>query len=136
MVRADTLEKVEPDNFREFWVRPYSLTAPELGGLPAVRASASTPVRARVRYPAVAEQAHGWALASTPRAVQAISLGGGFRSSRHRLVWVDRIGVVCHVSHRPPKNLGVQRKRPIFAVVRVALHSELAKGPEARNPRP
>jgi hypothetical protein len=68
-VRADTLDQVEPENAAAFWVRPYSLTDAELGGLPAVLASAPTPVRAWVKYPATAEQVHGLALAWTPRAV-------------------------------------------------------------------
>lgn len=68
-VRADTLDQVEPDHGVEFVVRPYSLTAAELGGLPAALASGPTPVHAWVRYPATADQVHGLALAWTPRAV-------------------------------------------------------------------
>jgi hypothetical protein len=68
-VCADTLDQVEPDHGGAFVVRPYSLTAAELGGLPAVLASTRTPVRVWVRYPASAEQVHGMALAWTPRAV-------------------------------------------------------------------
>jgi hypothetical protein len=44
-VRADTLDQVEPDHEGAFIVRPHSLTAAELGGLPAVLASTPTPVR-------------------------------------------------------------------------------------------
>ncbi|WP_035880582.1 hypothetical protein [Cryobacterium sp. MLB-32] len=68
-VRADTLKQIEPDRGGAFVLRPYSLTAAELGDLPAVLASAPAPVRAWVRYPATADQVHGLALAWTPRAV-------------------------------------------------------------------
>ena len=44
-VRAVSLSQVEPDHGDEFVVRPYSLTAAELGGLPAAMAGAPTPVR-------------------------------------------------------------------------------------------
>ncbi|POH71410.1 hypothetical protein C3B59_00815 [Cryobacterium zongtaii] len=85
---ADTLKQVEPDNAGAFVVRPYSLTAPELGGLPAVLASAPTPVLAWVRYPATADQVHGHALAWTPRAVYIEWEGEG----THRAwVWASAV---------------------------------------------
>lgn len=68
-VRADTLGQVEPDRGDEFVVRPYSLTPPELGGLPAAMAGEPTHVLAWVRYPAAADHVRGLALAWTPRAV-------------------------------------------------------------------
>ncbi|TFC01515.1 hypothetical protein E3O42_10405 [Cryobacterium adonitolivorans] len=68
-VRADSLVQVEPDHGGEFVVRPYSLTPPELGGLPAALAGEPKHVLAWVRYPAIARHVHGLALAWTPRAV-------------------------------------------------------------------
>ena len=68
-VRADTLGQVEPDHRGEFVLRPYSLTAAELGGVPASMASEPTPVLAWVRYAPIAERVRGLALAWTPRAV-------------------------------------------------------------------
>jgi hypothetical protein len=68
-VRADSLAQVEPDHGGEFVVRPYSLTPPELGGLPATIAGEPKHVLAWVRYPAIANQVRGLALAWTPRAV-------------------------------------------------------------------
>lgn len=68
-VRADTLEQVEPPTGAEFVARPFSLTPAELGGLSAILASEPMPVRAWVRYPAIASHVHGRALAWTPRAV-------------------------------------------------------------------
>ena len=68
-VRADTLGQVEPDRGGEFVLRPYSLTAAELGGVPASMASEPTPVLAWVRYAPIAERVRGLALAWTPRAV-------------------------------------------------------------------
>jgi hypothetical protein len=68
-VRADTLEQLEPATGVEFVPRPFSLTPAELDGLPAILASETMSVRAWVRYPAIARQVHGLALAWTPRAV-------------------------------------------------------------------
>jgi hypothetical protein len=68
-VRPDSLVQVEPDHGGEFVVRPYSLTPPELGGLPATIAGDPKHVLAWVRYPAIANQVRGLALAWTPRAV-------------------------------------------------------------------
>ena len=77
MVRAVLLSQVEPDHGDEFVVRAYSLTAAELGGLPAAMAGAPTPVRAWVSYPATADQVLGLALAWTPRAVYVEWEGNG-----------------------------------------------------------
>lgn len=68
-VRADSLGQVEPDRGGEFVARPYSLTHPELGGLPAAMAGEPTHVLAWVRYPAAADRVRALALAWTPRAV-------------------------------------------------------------------
>ena len=68
-VRADTLEQIEPSYGAEFVPRPFSLTSAELGGLRVTLASEPMPVRAWVRYPAIARHVHGLALAWTPRAV-------------------------------------------------------------------
>jgi hypothetical protein len=68
-VRADTLEQVEPDHRGEFIERPYSLTAAELSRQQATLATSPTPVRAWVRYAAIADQVPGLALAWTSRAV-------------------------------------------------------------------
>ena len=68
-MRADTLGQVEPDHGGEFVLRPYSLTAAELGGMPASMASDPTPVLAWVRYASIADHVRGLALAWTPRAV-------------------------------------------------------------------
>jgi hypothetical protein len=68
-VRADSLGQIEPDRGGEFVVRPYSLTPPELGGLPAAMAGEPTRVLAWVRDPATAHHVRGLALAWTPRAV-------------------------------------------------------------------
>jgi hypothetical protein len=68
-VRADTLNQVEPDHAGEFNVRPISLTRPERGDQPVTVPTEPRPVRAWVRYPAIAAQVHGRALAWTPRAV-------------------------------------------------------------------
>ena len=68
-VSADSLAQVEPYRGGEFVVRPYSLTSPELGGLPAAMAGEPMHVLAWVRYPATADHVHALALAWTPRAV-------------------------------------------------------------------
>ena len=87
-VRADTLKQVEPDRGGAFVLHPYSLTDAELGELPAVLASAPTPVRVWVRYPATADQVHGLALTWTPRAVYVEWEGSG----THRTwVWASAV---------------------------------------------
>jgi hypothetical protein len=103
-VRADTLDQVEPENAAAFWVRPYSLTDAELGGLPAVLASEPIPIRAWVRYPATAEQVHGLALAWSPRAVYVEWEGEG----THRAwVWASAVERAAAsktgVSSSPPR---------------------------------
>ncbi|WP_146069315.1 hypothetical protein [Cryobacterium sp. Y11] len=87
-VRADTLEQAEPPHGAEFVPRPFSLTPAELGGLPATLASEPTSVRAWVRYPAIASQVHGLALAWTQRAVYVEWEDGGI----HRAwVWAPAV---------------------------------------------
>lgn len=88
MVRADTLEQVEPAYASEFVPRPFSLTSAELGGLSATLASEPTSVRAWVRFPAIASRVHGLALAWTPRAVYVEWEDGGV----HRAwVWAPAV---------------------------------------------
>lgn len=68
-VQADTLKQVEPDYGEEFTSRPFSLTAEELGRMPATQAAEPIPVLAWVRLPAMPTHVQGRALAWTPRAV-------------------------------------------------------------------
>jgi hypothetical protein len=68
-VRSDTLEQVEPEHGAEFTARPYSLTAEELGRLPATMASEPIAVLAWVRFPPMPVHVQGRALAWTPHAV-------------------------------------------------------------------
>jgi len=63
------LKQVTPDYGSEFVSRPISLLLDELGDLPVTRAKAPTHVLAWVRYPAIAHQVPGLALAWTQRAV-------------------------------------------------------------------
>lgn len=101
-VRADTLAQVEPPAGAEFVARPFSLTSPELGGLPAILADEPTPVHAWVRYPATAIHVHGLALAWTPRAVYVEWEDGGV----HRAwVWapaVERAAATQSAAAPPP----------------------------------
>lgn len=112
-VRADTLKQVEPDRGGAFVLRPYSLTAAELGGLPAVLASAHTPVRAWVRYPATADQVHGLALAWTPRAVYVEWEGSG----THR-TWVWASAVESATARKTASNLPPQRQQVNVVTIR------------------
>ena len=66
---SEKLDPVEPDYGRDFVPTPFSLTAGELGDLPVTMAKAPTPVRAWVRYPAIATRVQGVALAWTQCAV-------------------------------------------------------------------
>jgi len=68
-VPADTLEQVEPDYPEATLNRPFSLTAEELGRMPAIQATEPISVLAWVRYPKVASHVQGRALAWTSRAV-------------------------------------------------------------------
>lgn len=87
-VRADTLEQVEPDHAGEFNIRPISLTRPERGDHSVTVPDQPRPVRAWVRYPAIAARVHGRALAWTPRAVYVEWEEGG----THRAwVWANAV---------------------------------------------
>ena len=113
-VRPDTLQQVEPDRGGAFVLRPYSLTAAELGGLPAVLASAPTPVRAWVRYPATADQVQGLALAWTPRAVYIEWEGSG----THRTwVWASAVESAT-ASQSATSNLSPQRQQVNVVTIR------------------
>lgn len=68
-VKADTLEQVEPADADEFRSRPFSLTAEELGKMPATLATEPISVLAWVRYPALPTHVRGRALAWTKSAV-------------------------------------------------------------------
>ena len=125
-MRADTLEQVEPDHGGEFVVRPCSLTAAELGGLPAALASGPTPVRAWVRYPATADQVHGLALAWTPRAVYVEWEASG----THRVwVWasaVERAAASQSATTPPPPRphvnvMTVRETQPLVALINAQL---------------
>ncbi|POH62936.1 hypothetical protein C3B61_14730 [Cryobacterium zongtaii] len=67
-VQADTLKQVEPE-YEEFTARPFSLTAEELGRLPAIVVTEPILVLAWVRSPAMSAHVQGRALAWTQRAV-------------------------------------------------------------------
>ena len=113
-LRADTLKQVEPDRGGAFVLRPYSLTDSELGGLPAVLASAPTPVRAWVRYPATADQVRGLALAWTPRAVYVEWEGSG----THRTwVWASAVESAT-ASQSTTSNLPPQRQQVNVVTIR------------------
>jgi hypothetical protein len=121
-VRADTLGQVKPENAPALWVRPYSLTSPELDGLPAVLVSEPTHVRAWVRYPPVAEQVRGFALAWTPRAVYVEwESEGTYRA----WVWASAVERVAAGESAPgptpprpqPSGLTVRDTQPLVALV-------------------
>ncbi|TFD06316.1 hypothetical protein [Cryobacterium sp. TMT1-66-1] len=112
-MRADTLKQVEPDRGVAFVLRPYCLTDAELGGLPAALASASTPVRAWVRYPATADRVHGLALAWTPRAVYLEWEGSGTHRTR---VWAS--AVESATASQTASNLPPQRQQVNVATIR------------------
>ncbi|WP_035880143.1 hypothetical protein [Cryobacterium sp. MLB-32] len=125
-VRADTLEQIEPEHGGAFVVRPYSLTAAELGDLPAALASEPTAVRAWVRYPATADQVHGRALAWTPRAVYVQWESSGI----HRAwVWasaVERAAANQSASSSPDSRpqvnvMTVRDTQPLVALVNAQL---------------
>ena len=131
-VRADTLEQVEPDHVREFVVRPYSLTVAELGGLSAALANEPTPVRAWVRYPAIADQVNGLALAWTPRAVYVEWEAHG----THRAwVWasaVERAAAKPAAASPPPSRsqvnvMAVRDTQPLVTLVNAQLNQHGAE---------
>lgn len=64
--RSDTLEQVEPEYGAEFTTRPFSLTAEELGRMPATMATDPIPVLAWVRFPVMPVHLQGRALAWPP----------------------------------------------------------------------
>jgi hypothetical protein len=66
---AEALEQLEPEDKDALRSHPLSLTAAELGRLPATMATEPIDVFAWVRYPSVAVHVQGLALAWTPRAV-------------------------------------------------------------------
>lgn len=111
---ADTLQQVEPDRGGTFVLRPYSLTAAEVGGLPAVLASAPTPVRAWVRYPATADQVHGLARAWTPRAVYVEWEGSG----THRTWMWASVVESAPASQSTTSNLPPQRQQVDVVTIR------------------
>lgn len=68
-VYSDKLKPLEPDESDTERSRPYSLTAEELGRMPAKLAAEPIAVLAWVRYPATPMHVRGRALAWTPKAV-------------------------------------------------------------------
>jgi hypothetical protein len=68
-VSPDGLGQVEPPDPDPKWSRPFSLSAEELGKLPATLATEPLAVLARVRYPAMSVHVRGRAIAWTPKAV-------------------------------------------------------------------
>ncbi|MGO4785208.1 hypothetical protein ACEN2M_15550, partial [Cryobacterium sp. W22_MBD10_FK3] len=125
-VRAGTLAQVEPPTRAEFVVRPFSLTPPELRGLPAILADEPTPVHAWVRYPATAIHVYGLALAWTPHAVYVEWEDGGV----HRAwVWAPAVeraaatqSAAAPTPPRPHVNvMTVRDTRPLVELINAQL---------------